>query len=686
MTRQGPEMSRRTAAWVAYSIGSASVLLWTASFALRTYGDVGGGTERVFATLGFLSLSIAGALVVQRRPDSPFGWIVSTYGLLVGLEGVLIGYAVTAAEPRLGGRLGDGMVAAVLGVWIAPFANALLSLALLVLPDGRLPSPRWRPVAWFLVSAGVLGAVAALFAAGTLSNGQRNPLAIGGIGDVLVQLRSLNGTLLLIGFGAAVASLAVRFRTATGDTRQQLKWVAAGASVFVLATLVLRINPAFLTSWLGVVHVIGLCTFVAAVTVAMLRYRLYDIDLVISRALVYGGLAACITVIYVGVVVGIGTLAHFNSEADFLLSLVATALVAVIFQPARERLQRVANHLVYGHRASPYEVLADFSQRVAGAMSVDEVLPHLAEAAAHSVRASGSRVRVFVPGGQDRAVAWPASAVNDQFEQTVPVFHQASPVGEIAVSKPAREPLTAAELSLLTDLAAQAGPAFENVRLDIELQVRLEELQASRQRIVAAQDAERRRLERDIHDGAQQQFVAIAVNIRVAQELVHSDPAEAEVLLRELGQQANEALSTLRDLARGIYPPALVDRGVAAAMEAHIAKACPEVGLRVDGVGTQRYPPEAEAGVYFCCLEALQNRAKHAPLASGQVELSTEDGWLAFTVSDDGPGFDTRRANAGSGLQNMADRMAALGGKLEVRSAVGRGTTVTGRLPARARR
>ncbi len=295
-----------------------------------------------------------------------------------------------------------------------------------------------------------------------------------------------------------------------------------------------------------------------------------------------------------------------------------------------------------------------------------------------------SRVRVYVPGSQDRAFAWPPEALAQSYERTVPVFHQGTPVGEIAISKPEREPITSTEEKLLIDLAAQAGPAFKNVRLDLELQARLEELHASRQRIVTAQDAERRRLERDIHDGAQQQFVAMAVNLRVARELIRSDPTEAESLLAELSVHADAALSTLRDLARGIYPPALVDRGVTAAVEAHIAKACPEVRLAAEGIGATRYPPQAEAAVYFCRLEALQNRTKHAARAPGTVDLRAADGWLTFAVSDEGPGFEVVAGGAGSGLQNMADRMAALGGMLEVHSAPGRGTTVVGRVPAQA--
>src|SRR5206468_2020418 len=215
--------------------------------------------------------------------------------------------------------------------------------------------------------------------------------------------------------------------------------------------------------------------------------------------------------------------------------------------------------LVYGQRASPYEVLANFSDRIAGALSADEVLPRMAEAAAHGVRAARSRVRVYVPGGQDRAVAWPADALAASFDRTVPVFHQGTPVGEIAISKPEREPITSAEVKLLDHLAAQAGPALKNVRLDLELQARLDDLRASRQRIVAAQDAERRRLERDIHDGAQQHLVALAVRLRMVIAMAVREPQQAKMMLRELTGQTNEALETLRDLARGIYHSVLRD-------------------------------------------------------------------------------------------------------------------------------
>ena len=271
----------------------------------------------------------------------------------------------------------------------------------------------------------------------------------------------------------------------------------------------------------------------------------------------------------------------------------------------------------------------------------------------------------------------------------MPVSHQGTPVGEIAVSKPEREPLTAAEDRLLADLAAQAGPAFKNVRLDLELQARLEELQASRQRIVHAQDGARRRLERDLHDGAQQHLVALAVTARLARQLVDQDPRRAAALLDDLADQATGALAALRDLARGVFPAVLADRGLAAALAAHVARTCPGTRLESDArLAGARFPPAVEAGVYFCCLEALQNAAKHAPGARRHAapERGGRVAWSSPCATRARGSTRSRTApptpdGAGAGLLNMADRMAALGGTLSIVTAPGRGTTVTGRAP-----
>jgi len=252
------------------------------------------------------------------------------------------------------------------------------------------------------------------------------------------------------------------------------------------------------------------------------------------------------------------------------------------------------------------------------------------------------------------------------------------------------------EQRLLLALAQRAGLAIQNARLfeqaqyaaTLEERQRLarevaEELRASRQRIVAAQDAERRRIEQDIHDGAQQELIALAVNIRVAQELIMTNPAEGSGLLADVAEQLGAALANLRDLARGIFPAVLADRGLVAALEAQLIRVPARAQLVADpALATVRFAPEVEAAAYFCCLEALQNCAKHASGAPAQVRLTLDDAWLAFSVSDSGPGFDLSVARDGTGLHGMADRLAAIGGTLEVRSQPGQGTVVSGRLPA----
>ena len=221
---------------------------------------------------------------------------------------------------------------------------------------------------------------------------------------------------------------------------------------------------------------------------------------------------------------------------------------------------------------------------------------------------------------------------------------------------------------------------LRNVRLTAELQARLVELRASRQRLVAAQDEERRKIERNIHDGAQQQLVALSVKLRLAENAARSEEAaKTGAMLSDLQVDTTEALENLRDLARGIYPPLLADKGLAAALEAQARKAT--IPTLVDSDGIERYPKEIEAAVYFCSLEALQNVGKYAMASTATVRLAEEDGELIFEVTDDGIGFDPAETGHGSGLQGMIDRLDAIDGTLDVRSAPGDGTTVTGRIP-----
>jgi signal transduction histidine kinase len=260
----------------------------------------------------------------------------------------------------------------------------------------------------------------------------------------------------------------------------------------------------------------------------------------------------------------------------------------------------------------------------------------------------------------------------------VPVRHGDDLLGAISLAKPPQEPLTSAEDSLLRHLASQAGLVMRNAQLTADLRATIEELLASRRRLVGAQDAERRRIERNLHDGAQQQLIALAIHLGLLAESA-DDPDQVRAAIPELKAQLSAALEDLRALARGIYPPLLAEQGLVPALRAQAARSPVPAAVEAGQVG--RYPQDAESTVYFCALEALQNVAKHARATAATVRLTGTAETLEFSVSDDGAGFPATGTRHGSGLQGMSDRLAAHGGTLTVTSQPGHGTTITGRLP-----
>jgi signal transduction histidine kinase len=639
-----------------------------------------------------------GALIALRLPRHAVGWLMLATGSIAMLELPLssyVTYAIRARDLALPGADLIGTINQMAWVPAILFAAVLLPL---FFPTGSLLSRRWRGVVWVAVAASVATIVGGAFGSqqdpALIASGVRLVVAPPALRHVADGL--LGGIVLLAASViAAVGSLALRYRRGGTEERHQLKWLIFAVSVYGLG-FTASVPGVFFHYSIGMLDsfaVFGLLLIPVSVAAAVLKYRLYDIDIIISRALVYGTLAALITTVYVGIVVGIGDLIGAGGQPNVLLSILATAIVAVAFQPVRERLQKIANRLVYGKRATPYEVLSQFSERVAETYAAEEALPRMARVLAEGTGAERARVWLRTGTLLRPAASWPerdgtaqepVPLASDDLpdlpgEEAVPVRHQGELLGALSVTKRQGEALTPIEQKLLDDLAHQAGLVLKNVGLTAELLARLEDLRASRQRLVAAQDEERRRLERNLHDGAQQNLVAIKVKLALAEALSAKDPARAKELIRQLKGDTDEALETLRDLARGIYPPLLADKGLAAALEAQARKATLPVSVDADGVG--RYPQQTEAAVYFCVLEALQNIQKYARATRATVSVSGRDGQLTFEVGDDGIGFNPAAQRKGSGTQNMEDRLDALGGSVQVRSAVGEGTTVAGRLP-----
>jgi signal transduction histidine kinase len=689
---------------LAVAAAGLAVIMGLTSAAL---GIVDWATEHRLASANLVSVVIpisfglVGVLVASRQRRNATGWLFLFVAVMGGLQGVAEGYArlALATNPSSPGGIWALWLVSWLGFLVFP--TGALALLLMVFPDGQLPSPKWKPFARATVILAVVLTLFKAFIPGTLptetnATSPANPVGLQVVGDIWIAAVAV----LLLSSGMLVVAAAapfVRLRRARGDERRQLEWIAYVVIVSGLATIPLKVAtflPAF-PSWPGDVAValgFGVALPVAA-GIAIFKYRLYDIDIVIRRTLVYGALALFITAVYVGIAVGIGALIGGGGKPNLGLSILATAIVAVGFQPVREQLQKVANRLVYGKRATPYEILSQFSDRVAGSYAIDDVLPRMAQVLAEGTGAQRADVWLRTGAVLRNAASWPSVAaviepvavMNDAIrflphtDRVVEVRQNSELLGALSVTKRVRGALTPIEEKLLSDLAHQAGLVLRNVRLTADLQARLDDLRASRQRLVAAQDNERRRLERNLHDGAQQHPVAIKVKLGLVEMLTTRDPEKAKATIVDLKHDADEALETLRDLARGIYPPLLAEKGLAAALRSQAGKATLPVRVEADGVA--RYPQEIEAALYFCTLEALQNVQKYAAASAVDVCVSESNGQVCIQVTDDGQGFDVSTATRGAGLTNMEDRLDALGGTLELESTRGTGTRLRARVP-----
>jgi signal transduction histidine kinase len=671
--------------------------------------------ERI--AFGLVIAAAVTATVTARAAERTPQWQVAT-GALAG-AGALACHRL--ADHASGELRQDAAALATTGALLVMAISVHLALAL---PDGRLNRPhRARPGAAGSARPAqpsgprrvtvIMGYTAAVAAGLVLGLEQR---AVGVPAGALVWTAVLALTL---------PAIRLTYLASAGRDRERLQWLGAAAVLaagLALAVTVLHV----LIDWPTPVAATA-ASCIALLFLGMIAADILPLGPSAGRVLVQliavAGFTVVVSAIYMIVVLGVGTGPATAHDRELLgLSMLAAAIAAIGYLPARERLMAWAKHAVYGSREAPDEALRTFGNRLTRAISMDELLLQLAESLRKTMALTSAEV--YTGGGDvlERAVsvpdAGPRSIVVTPRERTVvtragvsgsawatvwlpalvdgreqsqlrvaPVSHGGELLGLIVVERPGSgDSFTDEDDRVLTDLARQVGLAFHNAQLDSALQNTLDELRAqaealreSRARIVASGDAERRKLERNLHDGAQQNLVALAVSLRLARDVLTDDQAAAGQLLDQLAEDLKVTIQELRDLAHGIYPPLLADSGLAKALETAASRS--PLAVRVTASNLGRYSPEIEAAVYFCCLEALQNAAKHAPAATVEVRLWEESGGLLFSVSDNGPGFDVAAAGASHGYMNMADRLGAIGGTVRWQSDPGHGATVLGSVP-----
>ena len=686
----------------AYCLLAAPAALAIVAFGLLHLSGTGPGivAADVVRTVLIAAWAVTGLVVGMRQRTDRVAPIALG---IAGLGGVALLFdSMARADPTSsavdswrGGSL------ACFGLALGAFLHLLVSL-----PDGRLIT---TPRRWIAGVGYLVGAVVGLLAS-------RSDTSSPWVWSLLVGV-------VLVG-GLSVAN--GRYRAAGATDRRRMQWagwaLSVGAEV-VLVVLALELIADWPPrGWLVVTSVTALVPL--SLLAGTDRRMLARVDHLLAHTVALAGLTALVLSSYVVVVLGLGRTPSGTERSLLLASMVAAAASALLYLPARIRLTDISNRLVYGERIAPDETLRTFGSRLTRAIPLDELMLQLAESLRKTMNLASAEVWTGGDGRLEQAAGVPHRATPPlligEKERTVvaragvsggtwvgvwlgdlvagrdasnlrvaPIAHAGELLGLIVMERRHdADPPSEEDDRVVVELARQVGLALHNVQLDSALQASLEEVQRanaelreSRLRIVSAGDAERRRLERDLHDGAQQHLVAMAVKLRLAEDLTDDDPAEAATVIGELRHDLQDAIAELRALAHGIFPPLLSSGGLAEALPAAATRAALPTSVELGVIG--RYSPEVEAAVYFCCLEALQNAGKHAgDGASIVVRVGVEDGRLSFEVCDDGAGFEVDGAAVdGHGFVNMTDRLGAIGGRLVVSSAIGSGTTIRGEIP-----
>ncbi|MGI9598410.1 MAG: histidine kinase, partial [Acidimicrobiales bacterium] len=591
-----------------------------------------------------LVFGVFGWFMVGAQPRNRAVWALVGAGMFGGVS--VVDAAVPA--PWLAGSesFADGLTIAGNSLWI-PSVGLMTTVGLLWFPSGRVSG--WR----HLLGLYCLVTIAAFTVAMAVESSRQ-------IGPDPGYEPGTTWNVLGVAFGVAIAlslvDLVLRYRDSSGVEQRQFRWIMWGSGLLAVTIIAANVadlvlsgaagGPVFQASAMMVVPVT-----LASFAIAVWRHQLFDVDIVISRTLIYGSVLAVITSVYVIVVFGFGQLIGADRDSP-LLPVMATVLIALVVQPARARLEHVANRLVFGRQATPYEVLSDFTRRLAA--TDDHLLATVAKSVAEGTVATGATVWSLQDDTLHPVSSWPGASVRtpavaryrDQDGALVaPGADQSFPItmadrsdgmiiGVLGVNLPWGESLPPADLALISELTSGIGLALWNRRLTEELEASVDDLRASRRRLVAVQDETRHRLERDLHDGAQQRLVAVKVRLSISRQMAAKGGAVAtEALLARLCGEADEAVESLRDFARGVYPPLLEAEGLEAALRSRFDRLRQTVELRVGDIG--RHPRDVEATVYFCVVDLLTQPGVAEARCS--VSLTVEAGALIAEVETDRP-------------------------------------------------
>ncbi|MBA3642703.1 MAG: histidine kinase [Chloroflexia bacterium] len=681
----------RTATLVAWSLCALTLVLVAGALAIARLNRT--EPEVWLIALGVVSSGIVGGVVASRRPANPVGWLFASGAVGFALRAFGSEYATYGLVTRAGSLPGALALAWLQAILVIPVIVSILALVPLFFPDGQLVSPRWRPVVWLTIGWSVVETVRSAVRPGDLQDvpGVDNPVGITSLRPIIEFIDGPTLAIWLAILFAVSASLVVRLRRSAAEERQQVKWLAYAVVGWVLMVLLTypaaAIDPtAERAASIGVAFAFAGIPLAAGI--AVLRYRLYDIDLIINRTLVYGLLTVGVAGVYVLVVGYLAAIIHARDQ--LAVSLLSTGLVALLFQPMRERLQRAVNRLMYGERDQPYRVLSRLGQRLEATLAPEEILAAIVQTVASALKLPYAAIALR---HEDAVVVAAATGQPVANALRLPLVYQGEPVGELRLAPRAGDgALSAADRRLLEDLARQAGVAVHAVRLAADLQ-------RSRERLVTAREEERRRLRQDLHDGLGPGLASVSLQLAAARNLVGDKP-DAVVMLTEIKAQLQDAVADIRRLVYALRPPTLDELGLVGAISEHAAR-LGHGGLRISIEAPESLPPlpaAVEVAAYRIALEGLTNISRHARARSCVMRLSVVepgaddrpggDGHrtlssrrvVCLELVDDGRGMDPS-ARPGAGLVSMRERARELGGAFVIEPASGGGTRLYARLP-----